>query len=88
MATKHEPLEVVDSSGLTDDDWAKNKPASAPSRERGLHSSPITSRNNGMCRSSDSWGNMASPQCIGRQIGIYDWSFGCTRALNFIAVSD
>jgi hypothetical protein len=23
MARKHEPLEVVDSSGLTDDDWAK-----------------------------------------------------------------
>src|SRR5215831_21110765 len=23
MAKKHEPLEVVDSSGLTDDDWAK-----------------------------------------------------------------
>src|SRR5262245_45219925 len=33
MARNHEPLEVVDSSGLTDDDWAKNKPASAPSRE-------------------------------------------------------
>jgi hypothetical protein len=23
MARKYEPLEVVDSSGLTDDDWAK-----------------------------------------------------------------
>jgi hypothetical protein len=23
MARKHEPLELVDSSGLTDDDWAK-----------------------------------------------------------------
>jgi hypothetical protein len=23
MARKHEPLEVVDSSGLTDDEWAK-----------------------------------------------------------------
>jgi hypothetical protein len=30
MARKHEPLEVVDSSGLTDDDWPDDEPAGKP----------------------------------------------------------
>jgi len=70
--------------GVASDWLASHRNHEAPE----AHVVAATANNSDMCRSSDSWGNMASPHCIARQIGIYDWPFGCTRVLNFIAVAE